>query len=521
MESNTNTARRFKLFYGSSYDRGLSYLLYLWSDILAQYPQAELHICYGWDIFDRATLTNPERKQWKESIVQLMNQKNVFHYGRIGKEELNKVRAMCGIWAYPTDFTEINCITALEAQRSGLVPVVTSPVDKSTGVELYTALEETVGSGIKIKGDIKNLIVRDQYLQELLALMGDEERWKKESHRAEKFAKDYSWDTIAPLWEEEFKTPVTNPLVSIITPTIREGWWNIMAENISKQTYKNLEWLIVDDYREDRSAIALKYAKKYKLKIKYIRGDKALGTYNRPCGLVRANNFGWQQSQGELLVWLQDFIIMPETGIESLVDLYRHNPNSLLAPVDEYFYAQTPDKSNPEDWWNGKTDILGAKSWRNPRVKYQGIRESDNPFDYEANYGAIPRKILDHLQGWWEFMDAGLGFDNTELAHRALTAGYTILVDDTNISKCINLWPVIGGTQENILNRDRLLNPPRYLWLIRAMERGRLPLVRDPKLDANLDLPFTVPETVTEKDASQWIEDHTEEIVKGWEDQGL
>jgi len=40
--------------------------------------------------------------------------------------------------------------------------------------------------------------------------------------------------------------------VSIVTPTNRRGWWNIMANNLSKQTYKNFEWIIVDDYPDAR-----------------------------------------------------------------------------------------------------------------------------------------------------------------------------------------------------------------------------------------------------------------------------
>ena len=65
-----------------------------------------------------------------------------------------------------------------------------------------------------------------------------------------------------------------------------------MAKNLSKQTYKNFEWVIVDDYKEDRSETAKKYAEKYGITIKYVRGDKALGKYDRRHGLARANNMG-------------------------------------------------------------------------------------------------------------------------------------------------------------------------------------------------------------------------------------
>ena len=129
--------RQHKLFWGSSYDRGLDNLLYMWPDIKKAYPDAELHCCYGWKLFDMLARTNPERRQWKASVEIMMQHPGVIHHGRLGKEELAKVRKECGIWAYPTYFTEINCITALDCMRDGVVPVTMD----------LAALSEVVGAG--------------------------------------------------------------------------------------------------------------------------------------------------------------------------------------------------------------------------------------------------------------------------------------------------------------------------------------------------------------------------------------
>jgi glycosyltransferase involved in cell wall biosynthesis len=493
-------SRNHKLFWGSSYDRGLQYLLFMWPSIQLNYPDAELHICYGWETFLQLNGNNPERREWHKSMVTLMKQPGIIHHGRLGKKELGEVRKECGIWAYPTDFSEINCITALETQADSLVPVTMS----------LAALQETVGSGIKVDGDIKKEEIQKKYQKELLDLMGDEERWKKESVKAQKFAKGYDWENIAKEWNKVFFKPTKNPLVSILTPTIREGWWRIMAENLALQTYDNFEWIIVDDYKEDRSKIAEKYAKLYQLNIKYLRGNKT-----RRCGLVAANNIGWKNAKGELVVWLQDFILIPDNGIEQLVDLYLHNPDALLAPVDIYYDVVPANLKNKEDWWEG--DPITKESWRNVRVKNQGIRESENPADWEANYGAVPKYILDKLNGFWTFMDDGLGYDNLEMAYRAMKLGYRLIVDDTNIAKCINLWPIIGGTPQNIVKRDRALNPPRWMWLFNNTESGKLPVIRDEKLDKSISLPFEVPEEVKDEDCANWITVHTNEIVRGWE----
>lgn len=499
-------SRQHKLFYGSSYDRGLDILLFMWPEILEKYPEAELHVCYGWDMFDKVTSGNPERQNWKASVSGMMNQKGIVHHGRVGKKELLKIRQECGIWVYPTYFPEINCITALDAQKDGLVPVTMN----------FAALAETVQSGVLVDGEIRDLQTQEKYLEALLNMMGDTKKWKEESEKAKEFAKGYEWSLVAPKWIEEFERPLSNPLVSIITITIRPGFWNVMAKNISEQSYKNLEWVIVDDFKEDRSAIADKYARKYNIKIKYLRGDMILGTYKRRHGLARANNKGWKESSGELLIYLQDFIFMPQNGVEKLVSLYMHNPNALLAPVDTYYYSKDPNRENLEDWWDGETDIVTKFSWRNVRADNLGVRHSDNPFDFEMNYSGIPRKVIEGINGFWEFFDNGLGYDNTEFAFRAIENGFKLLIDDTNIATCINLWPFIAGQPENIVGRDRHLAPPYFLYFKKRVEKKTIPLVRDVKIDDNLELTFEVPEDIPDEKCSDWINENAERISEEW-----
>lgn len=184
-----------KLFWGSSYDRGLQHLLGMWPQIKEKYPDAELHVCYGWNTFLDFYKDNPERMGWKERIDKMMDKPGVIHHGRLSKEELRKVREECGIWAYPTHFTEINCMTALECQKDGCVPVTMK----------LAALEETVQSGVKIDGDIYDDETKEAYLTALLDMMGDEKKWKVEQGKGKKFVEQFTWDKVASKWQDEFK----------------------------------------------------------------------------------------------------------------------------------------------------------------------------------------------------------------------------------------------------------------------------------------------------------------------------
>lgn len=496
--------RNHKLIYSSSPDRGLDILLNMWPEIKAKFPDATLDVAYGWKVFDMMTVNNPERQEWKKKIIELLKQDGITDHGRIGKEELHKLRLQCGIWTYPTYFTEINCINALECQRDGVVPVTMA----------YAALKESVGAGVKVDGDIYDKETKEVYLKELLALMGDEKRWKAEQLKGIEFTKNYDWSTIAKTWTKQFEKRKEDIKVSIVTPTNRRGFWNIMADNIAKQTYKNVEWIIVDDYKDNRESIAKEYAKKYKLDIKYYRGKPH--KVKRNYALVNANNTGMQMSSGELMVILQDFVLMPETGIEELVIVYRNNPTALIAPVDIYHAPKIKPDTEKEDWFNGELDVKGEFMRKNVRLLNKGVRESTHPFEFEQNYGAVPTEIVRNLGGWWEFFDFGLGFDNTAMAYRALKAGYKLIVDDTNIAVCIDHWNALEGTAEHGLKRERRLNDPQYIWMMEMMEQGKLPLVRDQKLDDKINLTYEMPEDVEKGKEVEWMRAHLEEIVTRW-----
>ena len=187
------TPRQHKLGYFSSYDRGLQHLLEMWPLIKESKPHAELHIAYGWELFLKGYQDNPERLAWKDKMDKLMTQEGITHHGRLSKTKLKELQQECGIWAYPTDFGETNCITALDCQASGCVPCTMN----------YAGLKETVQSGIKLDGDIYEPSVKNDYLNALVDLMNDEKRWEEEQKKGIEFARNYSWDNVASKWAEE------------------------------------------------------------------------------------------------------------------------------------------------------------------------------------------------------------------------------------------------------------------------------------------------------------------------------
>jgi FkbM family methyltransferase len=189
-----------RIIYGSSYDRGLEHLLKMWPDIRKEVPDAELRVFYGWNLFDLGYSDNPERMAWKEKINGLMNQEGITHLGRISHDMVTLETKEAGIWAYPTHFGEISCITAMRAQVYGAIPVV---VD-------YGAVHETVQHGIKVKGDIYDPETKEAFKTELIKLLKDEKRQEEIREPMMKWAKEqFAWSKVAKQWSDEFKKEET------------------------------------------------------------------------------------------------------------------------------------------------------------------------------------------------------------------------------------------------------------------------------------------------------------------------
>jgi len=127
--------------YTSSPDRGLEQALTYWPKIREALPDAEFHIFYGFENFDR--MNGPQ--EYKRRIIDLANQPGVVWRGRMGQKELAKELMQASVMFYPGPhtFNETFCIAALEAQAAGCVPVT-----RDNG-----ALPETNSRGVLVPND--------------------------------------------------------------------------------------------------------------------------------------------------------------------------------------------------------------------------------------------------------------------------------------------------------------------------------------------------------------------------------
>lgn len=185
-----------KIVYTSAPNRGLHALLEMWPDIKKRLPDAELHWAYGWETFDKAAAANPQMQVFKKRVVGLLNQPGVTVHGRIGHEELAELMKTANVWAYPTEFTEISCITAMKMQAAGTVPVCTT----------VAALDETVQYGFKfdVQDMWTNKEAQSKFIDAIVNVV--ENGYDKREEMKEWAINHYGWDTVAKEWINEFES---------------------------------------------------------------------------------------------------------------------------------------------------------------------------------------------------------------------------------------------------------------------------------------------------------------------------
>lgn len=144
--------RKNSVGYFSAYYRGLECLLHMWPKIREQVPDATLDVYYGWESWVALQGEDDFYERMERRFTELKDQGVTVH-GRVSHAELATAMRSTQVWAYPTEFTEIHCITALKAQEAGCYPVVTN----------VGALAETVQCGDKIN---TKRIYTDEYKQE-------------------------------------------------------------------------------------------------------------------------------------------------------------------------------------------------------------------------------------------------------------------------------------------------------------------------------------------------------------------
>jgi glycosyltransferase involved in cell wall biosynthesis len=121
----------------SAPNRGIAVLTEMFAEIKKEVPDAKLKWAYGWGTFDAGFQGDTKVMEWKAKLQDRMKEVGVEELGRINHEEIARLSLQANVWAYPSGFGEIDCISLSKAMAAGAVPVTTD----------FAALGEKAGHG--------------------------------------------------------------------------------------------------------------------------------------------------------------------------------------------------------------------------------------------------------------------------------------------------------------------------------------------------------------------------------------
>jgi glycosyltransferase involved in cell wall biosynthesis len=193
-----------KLIYTSRPERGLLYLLRdIMPEVIKRHPDAKLyHCCYD---LSGAMELPPHIRYIHEECVRLSKSmpQNVIAMPGQTKASLYKHISSAELMVYSTDFPEISCISAMEAQACG-TPIITTD---------GFALSETVGdsSGVKLAGSPKDPDYIRLFVEGVCELLDNDEARQFAAEAGRKYVEEqgYTWAAVAKSWADEFERRLT------------------------------------------------------------------------------------------------------------------------------------------------------------------------------------------------------------------------------------------------------------------------------------------------------------------------
>lgn len=188
--------------YASSLDRGLDRLLDLWPRVLSEVPDAELHVCYGFNTWEKMVEKGGAgREQIDQLKIKIAETKGVVYHGLIDQRTLADVYLKARVLAYPTWFHETSCISAREAMAAGCVPVTTR----------LAALAETVHHGVLLDPPCTEERYGELFVGHVVAALRNDgssgvnfEQVAREARETE--LGSGGWAKVAEEWEHLFRT---------------------------------------------------------------------------------------------------------------------------------------------------------------------------------------------------------------------------------------------------------------------------------------------------------------------------
>ena len=199
---------RFLMINTSSADRSLDTLVELYGKIKRQVPGVKMKWAYGWKIFDIVHRDNAQAMKWKADIRKKMKDLGIQELGMISHNDIKELYLKARIFAYPSEFAEIDCISLTKAMAAGCVPITTDFAamgEKKKYGGIFIHSDKTATDWCppnKFHFGLEDDKKQEQWVQMVINEL-KQAKTDSDSMR-ESVQVDFDWEKIVDKWIEEF-----------------------------------------------------------------------------------------------------------------------------------------------------------------------------------------------------------------------------------------------------------------------------------------------------------------------------
>ena len=194
-----------RMMYASSPDRGLFQLCMIFQRAKELMPDLELHVYYGFDNIEKIVDRFPLARKHRNEVMGMLEQPGIEFHGRTPQPALIREWFKAGIWCHPSVFTETSCITCMDAQACGAIPITTPT----------WAIEHNVEHGVFIEGNpVDDNLTRARYVLELVRMAADPNRQEAIRENMMPWARQaFGWERFVSQWEHWASNDLNFPLL--------------------------------------------------------------------------------------------------------------------------------------------------------------------------------------------------------------------------------------------------------------------------------------------------------------------
>jgi GT2 family glycosyltransferase len=249
--------------------------------------------------------------------------------------------------------------------------------------------------------------------------------------------------------------------LAVFTPTYRPGGLDVLEASLTRQTFKDFVWVVSDQRFLERKETWAKILQRIDFPAVFVNRGIAEGNKRNLCAMYNAAAEYVVDDGFEMLVSLQDYIYVPEDGLEKFITVHKKYPNDLLTGVTHISRDPFPNKvvdptGDYTIFENPYTDKPKRFSWQDIRVTELYVVGDDvlpvETGHWEANWAAVPSSILKQGVRWDEEYDRGIAYENMDFAQRAREqTGAKVMLDKTNVAISLPHKDYFDGEREEIV----------------------------------------------------------------------